>query len=93
MTAIEYGVNIEKLSDEDLIRYEDFLFEKLLGVVQSERRRMSLLDRIDSVRAEKEARSTCKEAAREQASQQRNAATSCEEPHSCTATRQTARVR
>jgi hypothetical protein len=49
---MDFGVNIKNLSDVDLVRYKDFLFEKLLGVVQSEKRRLILLDRIELVAEE-----------------------------------------
>ncbi len=51
-TAVEFGKDISKMSTEDLPKYEDFLFNKLLGVAQPESRRVKLLDRIKETHEE-----------------------------------------
>jgi hypothetical protein len=49
---MKFKVNINSLSDIDLERYKDFIFNKLLAVIQSEEDRLSLFNRIDMIEEE-----------------------------------------
>lgn len=58
---VEFRKDVTKLSDADLPRYKDHLFDRILGVIATEEFRLAVLDKIEEVDAEIKKRQTHEE--------------------------------
>ena len=54
--SVTFKVEIEKLSDDGLDQYKDFLFKCILNKRDTEDKRIAVLNRVDAVTKEKTSR-------------------------------------